>query len=161
MNKTIYLRDEDVPTWDRARELAGNTISQVIVAGLERFVREKEAEAAAAKGYERIEVTYSDAEAKGIPRRKAFHGKWVFAPKKPLELSNEDGSKLDCYALAVTAKGNVVVLAWYEEPGNQCASWRRFDVFSSLEDAAMNRDANPAALEAFRKLGVPLEELDI
>ena len=161
MNKTIYIRDEDVPTWDRAKELAGNTISQVIVAGLERFIREKEAEAATAKGYERLEVAYSDAEAKGIPRRKAFHGKWVFAPNRPLELCNEDGSTLYFYALAITAKGNVVVLAWREETEAQGASWRRFYVFASLDEAAMNSHANPVALEAIRKLGVPLEELDI
>ncbi len=161
MNKTIYIRDEDVPTWDRARDLAGNTISQVIVAGLERFIREKEAEAVAAKGYERIVVAYADADAEGTPRRKAFYGNWVFAPNKPLEIGSEDAIWLSCFALAMTAKGHVVVLSWSEERGTEKMSWRQFRVFSSLEEAVMNKAANGVAREAIQKLGVPLEELDI
>ena len=162
MNKTIYIRDEDVPTWDRAKELAGNTISQVIVAGLERFIREKEAAATAAKGYERIEVTYSDAEAKGIPRRRAFHGKWVFSPDDPLKTHDDDGYTTNFFALAMTGKGKVVVLWWHEYPSDDTWNeWRSFEVFPSLEAAAQNEDVNAVAIEATRKLGVPLEELDI
>ena len=84
MNKTIYIRDEDVQTWDRARELAGDKLAPVIVDGLKRFIKEKEAEAIVEKGFERIEVEFSDATAHHIPRKKAFYGRWVFPYSKPL-----------------------------------------------------------------------------
>jgi hypothetical protein len=160
MNKTLYIRDEDIQTWERARELAGEKLSPVIITGLKRFIVEKEAEEAEAKGYKRIEVSYNDAETHNVPRRKAFHGKWVYSPEKCLEFSTEDGYTSYHYALALTAKGNVVVLTWNNDAeGNDYNS--HFYVFPSLEAAAENTEANLVARAAMKKLGVPVEELDI
>ena len=80
MTKTIYVKDEDVALWDRAREIAGEKLSPVIIEGLKRFVAEKDAEA---KGFARIEVHYSDSDAHNIPRAKAFYGRWIFPPTNP------------------------------------------------------------------------------
>ena len=61
--------------------------------------------------------------------------------------------------LAVTAKGNVVVLSWVEDGDSR---WNcRFRVFSSLDDAAASQETNAVARYAVKKLGVPVEELDI
>lgn len=38
MNKTIYLKEEDVATWEEAKRVAGGTISTVIVQGLKLWL---------------------------------------------------------------------------------------------------------------------------
>jgi len=80
MNKTIYLRDEEGPVWERARELAGDKLSPVIVTALKHFVAAKEAES---KDFERIQLDFDDSDDHNLPKRKAFYGRWVFPPSKP------------------------------------------------------------------------------
>lgn len=94
-----------------------------------------------------------------LPKKKAFIGKWIFHPSKPYDLYDEDGSEVDRYAVAVSAKGAAVIYYWTESP--ERVSGKRFRIFSSLEDAATDSDLRPAAIEAIEKLGVPVEELDI
>lgn len=155
MNKTIYLRDEEGPIWERARELAADKLSPVIVDALKRFIVEKEAEA---KGFERIQVQFFDAADHGLPKAKAFYGKWIFSDTKPL--ASLDIPTRHYYAVALTAKGAAVFYTWDDGPGGD--SNRRFEVFSSLHAAAATQiRLNWAALKAMEKLGVPVEELDI
>jgi hypothetical protein len=159
MNKTLYIRDEDVQVWERARELAGGGLSPVIVSGLKKFITEKEGEEAESKGFERIEVSYFDADEHGIPKRKAFYGKWIYPPDKPLAFSSEDGYSSDNYVVAQTAKQNFVFLTWTEDGEGRGHS--HFVVCPSLEAAAADADLNPAVRHAMKKLGVRVEELDI
>ena len=159
MNKTIYIRDEDVPIWERARELAGDKLSPAIVAGLKTFILEKEAEAAAAKGFERIQIKFNDATDHGIPKIKVFHGKWLFPPSKPVEVSDDEGENFYYDAIALTAKGAAVLYSWSADRGGQ--SFRTFTVYPSLEAAAADTRSNYAVLKAIEERGVPVEELDI
>ena len=133
---------------------------------LKEFVAVKDAEA---KGYERIQVEFSDSDDYNLPKIKAFHGKWIFSPSEPLRVPlNEAGTKSEIYCIATTGKGNVVVHTWKteietkgEDAGDQYTWGGRFLVFSSFEEAARSDDLNHAIREAIRKRGVPVEELDI
>jgi hypothetical protein len=157
MNKTIYLRDEDESVWDRARELAGaKGISPLIAQSLKRFIAEKEAEEVEARGFERITVKYYDASDHGIPKVKAFRGKWIIPPTRPL--SREEQDTTWSYSVAITAKGSAVVY-WTEEDREGRAQF--FSVYPSLESAAAESNVNWAARRAIEILGVPVEELDI
>ena len=69
MNKTIYLKDGEGPLWERARELAGDKLSPVIVSALKQFVVVKEAES---KGFQRIEVSFNDSDDYDVPKRKGI-----------------------------------------------------------------------------------------
>ncbi|HME59185.1 MAG TPA: hypothetical protein VKF63_12660 [Terracidiphilus sp.] len=159
MNKTIYIRDEDEPTWDRARELTGaKGVSSVIVEGLKDFILKKEAEEAEAKGFQRITVKFNDAEAHHIPRIKAFHGKWIIPLTKPEKVESEDGYRRWSYSVAITAKGAAVVY-WVEEEADTRGQY--FRIYPSLEFAAADPRVNWAARIAIEALGVPVEELDI
>ena len=158
MNKTIYIRDEDLPIWERARELAGDKLSPAIVAGLKRFVADKEAEEAAAKGFERISVKFNDADDHYIPRVKAFVGKWIIPLDKPARATNEDGDRRWSYSVAITAKG-AAVFFWVEEDRDTLAE--HFKVFPSLESAAADHQLDWTARKAIQMLGVPVDELDI
>lgn len=160
MNKTLYIRDEDAIVWERARELAGEKLSPVIVAALKRFIAQKEGEEALTKGFERIELSFRDADKHEIPVKKAFMGKWIIPPKEPYreyDLNNEDYSHN--YALALTPKGNVVIYSWVQD--TDFIGQYRFRVYPSLEAAAAEREVNGVATYAIENIGVPVEELDI
>lgn len=160
VNKTLYLPDDEAETWEKARRLANDRLSPVILKALKEYILTKEAEAAEAAGFERIEVEFEDSDSKDLPKRKAFRGKWIFSPAAPLcqpAVVAENDS--NAYAVAVTPKGNVVVFMW-----KYLSEYRygyRFLVFSSFEKAALDGDVNYAIREAVRKRGVPVEELDI
>ena len=156
MNKTVYLRDEEVPVWERARQLSGDKLSPVIIAALKAFVVEKEA---GVKGFERIEVAYSDADVGGLLRRKAFYGRWIFPYEQPHADWDSNGNVQYLCALALTAKGAVVTCSWSEDEEGQTN--KRFRVFTSFEQAAAERDINEAVCAAIKEIGVPIEELDI
>jgi hypothetical protein len=166
MNKTIYLPDEEADTWEKARRLANDRLSPVLLKSLKEFVAAKEAET---KGYERIQVEFTDSDDYNLPKIKAFHGKWIFSPSEPLRVPlNETGAEGEIYCVAVTAKDNVVVYTWKTEietkgqnTGDQFMWATRFLVFSSFEEAARNADLNHAIRETIKKRGVPIEELDI
>jgi hypothetical protein len=159
MNKTLYIRDEDAPIWDRARKLADEKkLSPVIVDALKRFIADREAEET---GFERIVLRYSDYSSNGLPKAKAFYGRWIYPIDQPLRLRNseENGYEGRAYAIAITSKNNVVFYGWDYDPHS---NWKyTFDVFPSFEEASADPVVGLAANFAYGKLGVPVEELDI
>jgi hypothetical protein len=162
MNKTIYLPDDEAETWDKARRLANDRLSPVILKALKEYIMTKEAEAAEAAGFERIEVEFDDSEDNNLPKRKAFRGRWIIPPGSPSRaIVNDIMSRAS--AVAVTAKGNVVVCLWkiFEDETGAFPCEHRFLVFPSFEKAAQDDEVNYVIREAVRKRGVPVEELDI
>lgn len=156
MNKTIYIRDDDTKIWDRAKGFAGDKLSRVIIAGLHQYVALQEAKI---NGFERIEVKLFDALDKGMPKVKAFTGRWVITPDNPRRRSDQRGDYEECYALALTAKGAVVIYQWGEIESGRVNE--TFLVYPSLENAVHNENINFLITEAMDRIGVPVEELDI
>jgi hypothetical protein len=153
MNKTVYLRDEEVPIWERARELSGDKLSPVILGALRAFIVRTEAEL---RGFERIEVAFKDGADHDLPKRKAFFGRWIIHPQKPFKEEIDEFSYST--AIAETAKGGVVVLEHREGPERDRSD---FSVFPSFEKAAAVNGLNVAVCAALQIRGVPVEELDI
>jgi hypothetical protein len=162
MNKTIYLPDDEADTWEKARRLANDRLSPVILRALKEYIMTKEAEVAEKAGFERIEVEFDDSDDNGLPKRKAFRGKWLIPAEKPLRITVDEAISRE-YAVAITAKGNVVVYLWnqFEDETGATPCDHKFLVFPSLEVAAEAGEVNYAIREAVRKRGVPIEELDI
>ena len=154
MNKTIYLRDEEVPIWERARELANDKLSPIIVSALKRFVADTESQG---KGFERIEISYKDSQDHGLPKIKAFHGKWIYDLQNPYPIANRFGTCF--YSVAETTKGNFVFFINDEE--EERSNNYEFLVYPSLQAAAADPKVHGAAINAMEKRGVPIEELDI
>lgn len=148
VNKTLYLPDDEAATWDKARQLAGDRLSPIILSALKDFISRKEAEKA---GFERIEVAFDDPDDNGRPKRKAFYGKWLFSPDEPYRVG------IRCYSVAITAKDNLVFHSW-DTIG---ARVEKFRIFTSFDEALNDSSVRYVALEALRKRGVPVEELDI
>lgn len=160
MNKTLYIRNEDGPLWDRARELADDKLSPVIVEALKEFVRDKESEAIAEQGFERILIEFRDSLDNGVPKAKSFVGRWIFPPKHPQVELDSSGSATMCCAVAVTAKGNAVLYSWHVAQNDE-AFGHRVSIYPSLHDAAEEPRTRDAVLAAIEKEGVPVEYLDI
>lgn len=156
MNKTIYLRDDEVPIWEKARELAGDKLSPIIVAALRNFVAEKEAQS---RGYQRIVLKFEDSLDHGLPKVKAFYGRWIIDTKETLNVEHGQSNKRDRYSVAETAKGNVVVYTYTEGP--DYSEDHKLLIYSSFQEAAADSMVNFAICDALSKRGVPVEELDI
>ena len=153
MNKTIYLRDDEVQIWERARELSGDKLSPVIVEALRRYIAEKNA---LAKGFERLVVQYYQND---LPCKKAFWGRWIIPLDKPFQVSGDEDTRTYFGSVAQTAKGNIVVFERAED-GEDVGY--QFGVFPSYEEGANDKRAFGYVLaEAIRREGVPIEELDI
>ena len=161
MNKTLYLRDEDGPIWDRARELSNDKLSPVVVAALKNFVAEKEAEA---KGFQRIVLRFNDADEHDLPKGKAFYGRWIIPPEENCGYRESDDFRdtdRRCFAVAVTARNNIVIYHWRIDAESGADYAHRLSVYSTFEEAAADQSVNWAACRAMEKFGVPIEELDI
>jgi hypothetical protein len=157
----LYLPDDEAETWEKARRLANDRLSPVILKALKEYIMTKEGEAAEAAGFQRLELEYDDSDDNHLPKRKAFRGKWIFPPEDALRLPGAKfvDNQPRAYAVGFTAKGNVVVYIW--KFGAKHDYGHRFLVFPSFEEAALDGDINFAIREAVRKRGVPVEELDI
>jgi hypothetical protein len=162
MNKTVYLRDEEVPIWEKARELSGDKLSPIIVGALKRFVAEEEGRP---RNFERIQVHYNDVARHSVPTAKAFIGKWLIPPEErwedPFEaISRSENDPHTSYAVAITAKDNVVVCT-YKSWGGTTLGGRSLDAYSSFEDALARKVPYSLIADAMDRRGIPIEELDI
>jgi hypothetical protein len=161
MNKTLYIRDEDGPTWDRARELAGEKLSPVIVAALKRFVADREAEL---KYMERIEIPYSDTKDGNRPAVKAFYGRWLIKPEEKYEPASIFPY---CCAVGVSAKGGIVVFEWTRltttatHPDGQLYLYSSFEAARTDNTGITGFGIRIALHEAIKRQGLIVEQLDI
>lgn len=165
VNKTIYVRDEDVSLWNRAKELAGDKLAPVIMDGLRSYVIGKERER---QGFERIELHFRDSQTNNLPTAKAFFGRWIFPREKPLsepcsQVFEIIAGATDKYAIAQTAKNRFAVLSWRERQQQlqqlrDNFSFRIFEDLDDLKNSALSAQLKAAVME---KLGVQVEELDI
>lgn len=142
--------------WERARELAKDKLSPIIVTALRNFICECEA---LAKGYERIVLKFEDSLDNELPKVKAFYGKWIIDPKAPYQVNYENRDLAEFYSVAETAKGNIVVFTYRESPDYK--GCYRMLIYPSFHAAAADVDVNLAIRVALKRRGVPIEELDI
>jgi hypothetical protein len=155
VNKTLYVKDEDAPVWDKARELVGDKLSLFLTNHLKVFVAQKEA---SLRGFQRIVLQFTY---KGLPRAMAFNGRWLIPPAKPFVAKMDNGGD-DNYAVAITGKSNVVVFNFIGTETTSGYCWGNLISFGSFEEASRN-EAFPDHLieEAMKIHGIEIEELDI
>ena len=159
MNKTVYVKDEDGPIWDKARELSGDKLSSFIMDTLRAFVSEHEHKA---QGFQRIVLRFYE---DNLPRAKAFIGRWIFPPETPLRCHWEDSSGEDCtpnFLVAETPKGNYAVLEFHPMPeaseeGEYTIDgyyrFARFYVVQSIEEMS-HAISSVLATSVMKRLGV-------
>jgi hypothetical protein len=160
--RTIYVREEDQPIWEKAKEVIGESLSTHLTNYLRTVVASQKA---AAQGAERILLSFRD---DGIPKTKAFYGRWLISPDDPFEHRERDdeGNIIpdfgpDYYAVAVTAKQNIVVFNFGEQKEEGKFNWGLVRVFESFEQANSSKLPYGLIATAMEVLGVEIEELDI
>ena len=111
------------------------------------------------KGFERIEIAFNDSKDNGLPKIKAFHGKWIYDLQNPYTIANRFGP---CFcSVAETTKGNFVFFINEEDVQEERSCNYEFLVYPSLRAATADPKVHGAAINAMEKRGVPIEELDI
>jgi hypothetical protein len=101
-NKNVYVADEDLPIFQEAQELAGESISKVIVQALRQYVMQKELEATGLKEYVAME---GDDEGGLNVNKIRFIGKLISTAVD----GTENGEKSDTYTLYYTRKGKFLL----------------------------------------------------
>jgi hypothetical protein len=161
--RTLYVREEDQAVWDKAKEVVGDSLSNYLTTHLRKLVVSYEA---AAHGTERILLTFRE---DGIPRTKAFYGRWLISPDKPFEKfawdsfrDDYDRSDSTFYSVALTVKNRVAVFRFGERKSDGTFTWGSLLSFDSFEEANSDPEI-PSDLiaSAMEVRGVPVEELDI
>lgn len=153
INKTLYVKNEDAPTWEKAKEYVGESLSSWITGQLKKLVASKEA---AEEGMQRIALQYIH-EGK-IPKSIAFYGRWLIPPEKAYK-----GDAVAPHALALTAKNKILIFVFgggKDKTGfYEIGATYIYDSFASLaEDESIPSDL---VVQAMKKMGVEVEELDI
>ena len=97
-NRTIYVADTDLPTFEKAQELAGENLSATIAQALRRFV---EAEEAKASGFEEITVKVG----KITHSYKRFRGRLLAKGR----VHNQNETRRTVYDVYQTVRGNLAL----------------------------------------------------
>jgi len=105
-NKTIYIREADADVWQRAEQLAGDSVSALITEALRRYVEEEELKERT--GMESIEVELWGPE--DMPYQAAFVGRWLLWPDENETRTGEPGYDAGAYyGVALTRRANIAV----------------------------------------------------
>jgi len=152
-NKTLYVRDEDAPVWDRAERAAaaaGQSVSQLVASSLRNYLLALDAPG---DGMGEIRVKVGErvpplpdrpASPADYSRTEAFTGRWLVAP------GGEACSRLTlqttgyCYAVALTRRGQIAVWRYHPEALREAA----LQVSASVQDADLPADIRDRAFAA-------------
>lgn len=146
-NKSIYISEEDMPLFQKAQELAGESLSKVIVEALRQYIIKKETECSEYKeivvwrGEEHYPLNSSNIE------KSKFIGKEISSEtmEDPYERNSTVGSRL-----YVSLKGKLL-LWWIKCDG--FVSEADFEVYENLNEL-YGKGLSPKMLsEAEKKLG--------
>jgi hypothetical protein len=156
VNKTLYVRDEDVPIWDKAKELiGGESLSTYLTNHLRIIVGDR---VAADKGMSRIVLAYRDLGKR--PRIQAFQGRWLIPPDG--EWSTRRTGDPDYYSVALTAKDQIVVFNYNQGDSDGRFAWGHLEIFPSFDIAIEARNIPHGLIAiAMERMGLEVEELDI
>lgn len=136
-NKTIYIRDADVPLFDKAEALGGENLSATIAEALRKFVEVEEAKSDGMEEQE-IEVGLFTDHGSSDTKRVKFVGKEIaFAEVLSGQASGRDDRGTD-YTLYLTKKGKYLLhrkywTRWQGEDGE--ASYSVHDSLADLSES--------------------------
>jgi EXLDI family protein len=149
-NKTIYVAEADLPIFEQAQALAGDSISATIMQALRQFVERQEA---IMQGYRTIDLAVGTI----TTTRKQFNGRLIAQAKQ-----QRSDAGLDKYEVYQTPRGNLVV---YHKriPGKdvQYSLEKRLDVYPTMAQLREHIPAELADLVAQKLSNDEIEVLDI
>ena len=122
-NKTIYVREEDLPVFEEAEKLGGDSLSSIIAEALRRFVAVKRAEV---QGMQEYTLSVGVLRSQGADTRKVrFVGRMLSSAEVFTgQTSSRDDRGTD-YKIYQTKAGKILI--WWQR-------WSRYEGESDLLD---------------------------
>jgi hypothetical protein len=134
-NKTLYIRDDDVPTWESAEAVAkraSQPLSQLIV----RLLRDHVEQLPAVDDEITVEMRDKHGEHHW---EEGFRGRWLIEPEDTNRYGPEAGA---CYGIALTAKGKIAVYIYHVND-----RWApELRVYDGLDEAQADLQLAPEAI---------------
>ena len=126
-NKTIYVREEDLPVFEEAEKLGGDSLSAVIAEAVKRFVAVKRAEG---QGMEEHNLTAGTLRAVGDDdiRTIRFVGRLLAEATVYSGQTSDRRDRGTCYRVYQTRAGKILV--WWEK-------WSRWEGENDVTDYAV------------------------
>jgi hypothetical protein len=152
-NKTLYIRDEDMPVWERAEHAAERTrqsVSQLVTASLRHYLPtiytpEDEMEDIRVMVGDRVPPQHgSPSSAKDYTHTEAFTGRWLVPPGEESRSRFTRETTGYCYAVAQTRRGQIAMYRYHPDALRPAT----LEVFASLDDADLPLDINEKAAVA-------------
>ncbi len=121
-NKTIYIRAADKELWEKAEELAGDSVSGLLADALRRYVEEEELKKET--NMETIEVTLGGYDS--YPRNVSFVGRTLIEPHEEISHHNDA-----VFGVWLTKRGKIAVLVDFSRDNIDPI----FSTYGSFEEA--------------------------
>jgi hypothetical protein len=149
-NKTLYIRDEDTPLWERAEQAAQQlrqSVSQLVTASLRQYLPSISTPDNATEDIRvrvggrvkpRADVPSSPAD---YDRTEAFTGRWLVPPGDQSQSRSTSQTTGYHYAVALTRRGKIAVYRYHP----QALRPATLEVFDSVEAASLPADIEEKA----------------
>jgi EXLDI family protein len=118
-NKTIYVSDGDLPTYQRAQELAGDNLSAAIAAALRRYV---EVEEGRREGYDEVIVRVGPGKGRKVRFTGVLLGEWTNTSSSRMEAFRVYRGRTGKYVLHVERSADYSMVNAEGKP----AGWRGY-----------------------------------
>jgi hypothetical protein len=149
-NKTLYIREEDAPVWERAEEAATRSrqsVSQLVTTALRTylpmiFTPEDELEDIRVRvgaGIKHFDATVED-----YNQIESFTGRWLVPPGDEAYSSATRHTSQCHYAVALTRRGQIAVYRYHA----QAAEPASLEAYPTLEAAGLPGDIEAKAADA-------------
>jgi hypothetical protein len=158
-NKTLYIRGEDEPLWDRTELAAKQTrqsVSQLVTASLRSYLPTihtpgDQMEDIRVRVGDRVQPlhdvpsTWAD-----YSTTEAFNGRWLIPPGDEAQSRYTLQTTQYCHAVALTRRGRIAVYRYHPKALRPAT----LDVFASVDEAGLPADIEEKASAALGKESV-------
>jgi hypothetical protein len=147
--KTLYVREEDVPIWERAEQAAAATrqsVSQLVAAALRRYLPSLSAsegmmEEISVKVGDRVTPLHEHPSSPAdYGRTEVFTGKWLVPPGEDQSRFTRETTGYH-YAVALTKRGQIAVWRYHPQALREAV----LDVFASIQEVDLPGDIHDKA----------------
>jgi hypothetical protein len=163
-NKTLYIRDEDTPLWERAEQAAQQTrqsVSQLVTAALRQHLPSISTPDDATEDI-RVRVGPRVDPLNNVPssaadygRTEAFTGRWLVPPGDQSQSRSTLQTTGYHYAVALTRRGKIAVYRYHPEALRPAT----LEAFDSVEAASLPADIQEKADAALGRESVTWRDI--
>jgi len=155
-NKTIYVSDGDLPTYQRAQELAGGNLSAAIASALKRYV---DIEEGRSEGYEEVVVRVGLGNGRKVRFTAALAGMYADTAKGREAVYNVYRGRTGKYVLHIQREATW----WMVDAEGKPAGWRGYLGVGDIKYGSAPKESTLEVFDSLEQLRdkVPPELFDM